>query len=360
MSGSSDSGQSAKMGTENNKQHTIEDLIGDSSPMVQLRALIGKAARSDATVLITGENGTGKELVAKALHFESSRRDGPFIDVNAAALTETLVESELFGHERGSFTGAVIRRRGDFEQAHGSSIFFDEIGDLPVVIQAKLLRVLQERSFRRVGGEEKIHIDVRVIAATNRNLEDAMKAGAFRMDLFYRIYVVVIEVPPLRARKSDIPELTRHLLSKSSRVRNRANLEISGEAMDMLCKHSWPGNVRELENAMERALIVCETNEILPSHLPPALIRGLPAAELNSDDQPRPLLDVIAQIERSMIVKTLRETKGNQSEAARSLGLTRRTLSYKMVNLGIEKSPVDGLRPFHASTDDENGDKKAH
>jgi DNA-binding NtrC family response regulator len=324
-----------------NMLYRIEDSIGNSSAMVQLRALTGKAARSDATVLITGENGTGKELVAKAIHFESSRRDGPFIAVDAPSMSENLVESELFGHERGSFTSAVTRGRGKFEQAHGGSIFFDEIGDLPATIQAKLLRVLQERSFQRVGGEDKIAVNVRVIAATNRNLEAAVKAGGFRIDLFYRIYVFVIDVPPLRARKSDIPLLARHFLSKLSRSGNRAVPEISEAAMAVLCEHSWPGNVRELENAMERSSLVCETNEILPSHLPPLMIRELPLAEISTEQKARNLLDVVAQLERSMIVKTLKESNGNKTEAARSLGLTRRTLTYKMTNLGIDRNIVN-------------------
>jgi DNA-binding NtrC family response regulator len=315
-------------------------VIGTSSGMEEVRDMIRHAAQTDATVLISGESGTGKELVAKALHYASRRAAKPFVDVNCAAMTETLIESELFGHEKGSFTNAFSRRRGKFEQAHGGSFFLDEIGDMPLVTQAKMLRVLQERSFQRVGGEEKISVDVRVICATNQNLETCVEAGTFRLDLFYRINPFRIEVPPLRARPTDIPELVNHFFNAASRVGNTHVRSVSGEAMIALQQHNWPGNVRELQNAIERAYTVCHDDEIQISHLPPAVLRKAPALRPPSESDAgdtRNLVEKTEQYERSIIMAELAKYEWNKTRAASALGITRRILSYKMQNLGIDK-----------------------
>jgi DNA-binding NtrC family response regulator len=228
------------------ESYRLEHMIGSSPAMAKVRELIRQAAPNDGTVMIVGESGTGKELVARALHFSSPRVNKPFVDVNCAALTETLIESELFGHEKGAFTSAIARRRGKFEQANDGSLFLDEIGDMPLSTQAKMLRVLQERTFQRVGGEEKIAVNVRVICATNRHLEEAVASGDFRLDLLYRINLFVIDVPPLRERVSDIPELAQHFLAVCGRTGKYTAQAISDSALDALCQHRWPGNVREL------------------------------------------------------------------------------------------------------------------
>jgi DNA-binding NtrC family response regulator len=330
----------SKLRTEIRYTYKLEHVIGTSSGMEEVRDMIRHAAHTDATVLISGESGTGKELVAKALHYASRRAAKPFVDVNCAAMTETLIESELFGHEKGSFTSAFSRRRGKFEQAHGGSFFLDEIGDMPLVTQAKMLRVLQERSFQRVGGEEKINVDVRVICATNQNLETCVEAGTFRLDLFYRINPLMIEVPPLRQRPSDIPELVSHFLNAASQVGNTHVRSVSDEAMIALQQHSWPGNVRELQNAIERAYTVCHEDEIQISHLPAAVLRRAPVPRAPSGSDPndnRNLVEKTEQYERSIIMAELAKCEWNKTKAALALGVTRRILSYKMQTLGIDK-----------------------
>ncbi|HEV8722197.1 MAG TPA: sigma-54 dependent transcriptional regulator [Candidatus Binatia bacterium] len=329
-----------KLRTEIRYTYKLEHVIGTSSAMEQVRDMIRHAAQTDATVLISGESGTGKELVAKALHYASRRAAKPFVDVNCAAMTETLIESELFGHEKGSFTSAFARRRGKFEQAHGGSFFLDEIGDMPLVTQAKMLRVLQERSFQRVGGEEKINVDVRVICATNQNLENCVEAGTFRLDLFYRINPLMIEVPPLRERPSDIPELVNHFLNAASQVGNTHVRSVSDEARIALQQHSWPGNVRELQNAIERAYTVCHEDEIQLSHLPAAVLRRAPVPRPPSGSETsdnRNLVEKTEQYERSIIMAELAKCEWNKTKAALALGVTRRILSYKMQTLGIDK-----------------------
>src|ERR1041384_6906085 len=293
--------------SELKETYRLEHMIGTTPGMMQGRQLIREAAPRDATVLITGESGTGKELVARALHYSSNRVGKPFVDVNCAALTETLIESELFGHEKGAFTSAISRRRGKFEQADGGSLFLDEIGDMPISTQAKMLRVLQERTFQRVGGEEKIAVNLRVICATNRNLEDAVQRGSFRMDLFYRINMFVIEVPPLRERLSDISELAEHFLLTGSRCGKAIAQRISQAALSALCQHNWPGNVRELQNAIERAVTVCEDEEIDVCHLPASVLRRAPiAAQTNSGhSESQNMIDAVEQFERAMILSAL-------------------------------------------------------
>jgi DNA-binding NtrC family response regulator len=315
--------------------YSPEQLVGASPAMEKVRQHIRRAAASEATVLINGESGTGKELVARALHAASPRVSGPFIDVNSAALAETLLESELFGHEKGAFTSAVSRRRGKFEQADGGTIFLDEIGDMPLPTQAKMLRVLQERAFQRVGGDERINVNVRVICATNRNLEDDARTGAFRKDLFYRINTFVIEIPPLRARVADIPELARHFLARTNRTEKRQVQGISAAAMEALCSHPWPGNIRELQHAIERAVLVCDAEEIQPDHLPPAVLREEVATAPAGD--PQGLIEAVERLERSMILAAMDRNGWVKARASRALGVTERILAYKMNNLGIEK-----------------------
>ncbi len=325
----------ARLRADLTDQYSPEQLVGSSAPMEALRKTIRRAGASDATILIIGESGTGKELVARALHASSPRVTGPFVDVNSAALTETLLESELFGHEKGAFTSAIARRRGKFEQAHGGTLFLDEIGDMPQATQAKMLRVLQERTFQRVGGDERIQVDVRVVCATNRNLEEDASKGAFRSDLFYRINTFVIEIPPLRERAADIPELARHFLSRSNRREKREVQGFAPRAMEALCSHPWPGNVRELQHAVERAVLVCDGDEVQPEHLPPAVLRG--QAPAPAAGQAGGLIEAVERLERSMIVAAMDQNGWVKSRAARALGVTERILSYKMNNLGIDK-----------------------
>jgi DNA-binding NtrC family response regulator len=318
--------------------HGVEEMVSSSPLMVCVRDLIRQAAPSDVTVLIRGESGAGKELVARALHRGSPRASKPFVDVNCAALTETLIESEIFGYERGAFTGAISRHRGKFEQAHGGTIFLDEIGDLPLATQAKMLRVLEERSFQRIAGEENVNVDVRVICATNHSLEDALRKGFFRMDLLYRINILVIEVPPLRERPADIPELAQHFLAMGISLRKHSAQRISEAALMALRAHDWPGNVRELKNAIERAVIVCDEEEIQPVHLPPAVIcPSGPTSHRASDTiGARSLVEIVAGFERAMILHALEKNDRHKSRTAAALKVTRRILGYKMKTLGID------------------------
>jgi DNA-binding NtrC family response regulator len=275
-------------------------------------------------------------------------------------LTETLLESELFGHEKGSFTGAVLRHRGKFEQAHGGTIFLDEIAEMPLATQARILRVLDERSFQRLGGEEQLNVDTRVICASNLNLEEAVQKGNFRLDLFYRVYVFVIEVPPLRERKSDIPLLARHFVQKLSGLVHPSAPSISPEAMALLCQHNWPGNVRELENAIERALIVCKDISIQPAHLPAApLHQPFCPQQPISPGKTRNLIEAAQNTERNLILGSLHESGWNKTKAARSLGITRRMLAYKMANLEIDTTPPEnGCDAFQPAAQLENRSNK--
>jgi len=263
--------------------YAFHNLIGKSSAMREIYSQITQVAETRTTVLITGESGTGKELVARALHYNSSRREGPFIAINCAALPETLIESELFGHEKGAFTDALARRLGKVELAHSGTLFLDEIGDLSATTQAKLLRFLQEREFARVGGAHAIKVDVRIIAATNRELEDLLRRGQFREDLYYRINVVLLHLPPLRDRREDIPLLAKHFLGKQLEAVNRPNLELSKAAVEILMNYSWPGNVRELENVIEQAVVWCRGDVITPDHLPTNLKTDSRYAVLRDD-----------------------------------------------------------------------------
>ena len=308
------------------------DIIGKSAAMRALLEMLAMVAPSEATVLIAGESGTGKELIAKSLHVNSPRRENPLVTVNCAALTESLLESELFGHEKGAFTGADRRREGRFMQAHGGTVFLDEVGEMSSRMQAKLLRVLQEKEIQRVGSEDVLKVDVRVVAATNRDLEEDVRQGDFREDLFYRLNVMNLTVPPLRERREDIPLLAQHFLEKYARRNRKAVKGFVPLAMDMLLKYDWPGNVRELENAVERAVILMPGEHITEKQLPLAVVQQH-AGEDAGDDLPQSATDgtrTLEEMEREAIVATLAATDGNKSETARRLGISRKTLHNKL------------------------------
>ena len=315
------------------ERHRLEGIIGESGRMQEVLALAKRVAPSDATVLIRGESGTGKELIARAIHFNSPRASGPLVNLNCAALPEQLLESELFGHEKGAFTGAVAQRKGRFEQADGGSIFLDEIGDLSPALQVKLLRVLQERQFERVGGNKTISANVRVMAATHRDLEQAMREGTFRDDLYYRLNVVTIQIPPLRERREDISLLLEHFLRKFAEKNRRDVTGLTAAARDALLKYDYPGNVRELENIVERAILLCRGRVIDLEDLP-ATVR--PGQRGPAEPLPRDLPGVLADIERQAIESALERSGGIQTQAAETLGISERVLRYKMKKYGLE------------------------
>ncbi len=306
-------------------------LIGTSAAMRAIHELIAQVAPSDATVLISGESGTGKELVAAEIHKASKRSTGPLIKVNCSALPESVIESELFGHEKGSFTGAIGLRKGRFELADGGTLFLDEIGELSTAIQVKLLRVLQEREIERIGGSETIKVDVRLIAATNRNLEAEIKAGRFREDLYYRLYVFPILVPPLRERKSDIILLADHFAEKYSRKNDKPIKRISSPAIDLFTSYHWPGNVRELENCIERAVILSTDMVIHSYHLPPSL----QSAQSTHTEPTTTLEAALSRLEKELIVEALKISSGNMASAARRLGITERQIGLRVHHYGI-------------------------
>lgn len=314
----------------------LKNIIGKSQPMKELIEMVAMIAPSEATILITGESGTGKELIAKSIHFSSHRKDHPLVIVNCAALAETLLESELFGHEKGAFTGADRRREGRFMQANKGTIFLDEIGETSATMQAKLLRVIQEREIQRVGSEEPMNVDVRILAATNRDLKKDVEAGRFREDLYYRLNVVTLEVPPLRDRLDDIPLLAQFFLERYSRKNRKQVKGFSPFAMDMLLKYQWPGNVRELENAVERAVILLHGDYITEKEFPLSITQSYSAESDRNIPQfsaleTRPL----EEIEKEAILAALEAAGGNKSEAARRLGINRKTLHKKLKLYGV-------------------------
>jgi Nif-specific regulatory protein len=314
------------------ERYDFSHIIGNSNPLRQVYEQVTQVARTNTTVLLRGESGTGKELIAHAVHYNSLRAHKPFIKVSCAALPETLIESELFGYEKGAFTGAQGRKKGRFELADGGTLFLDEIGDLNTSTQIKLLRVLQEREFERLGGTETIRINVRLVAATNRDLEKAMSQGQFREDLYYRLNVFTIFMPPLRERKSDVLLLADHFLEKFSREHHKHIKRISTPAIDMLASYHWPGNVRELENIIERAVLVCETGVIHGHHLPPTL----QTAERSGTITRLSLETAVGAYESDLIQDALKTTRGNRKRAAQLLDTTERILGYKVKKYGIE------------------------
>ncbi len=313
----------------------ITSIISNSPKMEEVLSVASRVAESKATVLINGENGTGKEVLAKTIHYISSRKDKPFIAVNIPALSENLLESELFGHEKGSFTGADKMRKGRFELADNGTIFLDEIGDIPPLTQVKLLRVLQEQQIERVGGTESIKIDVRIIAATNQNLEKKIKEGTFREDLFYRLNIVSIKIPPLRERREDIFSLIEFFIEKYSKENLKDKFEISKEAADQILKYNFPGNVRELENIIERAVVLARGNTITLKDLP-MNVSGFKSEEHFEINDSQTLTDQVEALEKKLIYDALQNSNGNQTQAGKILGLTERNLRYKMKKYGIQ------------------------
>jgi DNA-binding NtrC family response regulator len=319
----------------------LVDLVGQSAAMQQVFSLVRQVAPSKAAVLVTGESGTGKELVARAIHHLSGRRGGPFVAINCAAMPETLMESELFGHEKGAFTGAVERRAGCFELAQHGTLLLDELAEMPVGTQAKLLRVLEDSRVRRLGGKNEIVVDVRVIAATNKVVEDALKKGELREDLYYRLNVFQINLPPLRQREGDIPILTEALIGDMNRKHGCKVTEMSKDALEMLERYSWPGNVRELRNVIERAVIIAGEGTITPAHLPRdfGVPSGSKAAPDYSDvDSVRlPVGTTVSDAEKALIMLTLQHTKNNKTRAAEILGISLKTLFNKLKEYGSQE-----------------------
>lgn len=336
------------------KRYSFHNLIGKSPAMQEIYSKIEQVADTKTTVLITGESGTGKELVARALHYNSARRDRPFIAINSAALPDALIESELFGHEKGSFTDAQARRIGQFELAHGGTLFLDEIGDLSPATQAKLLRVLQEREFTRVGGSQPIKIDVRIITATNKRLAELVKRETFREDLYYRINVVALHLPALRDRREDIPLLAQQILAKRIEGGSRPQQEFTKDALEVLASYSWPGNVRELENVVEQALIWSHGKPIAQEHLPANLVQAAPQPEATSADTPSGQVSLeksVLEFERKIIADALQRTGYVQTRAAALLGISRRMLKYRMDTLGLSRPSLEaGPEPQQAAS----------
>ena len=314
------------------EKHRPANIVGGSRAMREVFGLVEKIAPSKATVLILGESGVGKELVAQAIHYASTNSDGPFVRFNCAALPESLIESELFGHEKGAFTGAANQRIGRFEEADGGTIFLDEVGELSLSMQTKLLRILQERTFERVGGNRSIRVEIRILAATNRDLEDMVRAGTFRGDLYYRLNVFPIQIPPLRERGGDIVSLADHFVLKYAQENGKTVKRISTPALDMLMSYHWPGNVRELENVVERAVLLADDEVIHGYNLPPSL-----QTAKATGTAPRGGLEAkLDAVEYEMIVEALKGSKGNMTKAAQDLGLTKRMIGIRMSKFNID------------------------
>ncbi len=312
------------------------DIVGSSPGMMSVFKAVARAATSDATVLVLGESGTGKEMVARVLHSRSRRARGTFVAINCAAIPENLLESELFGHEKGAFTGAIGRRVGRFERASGGTLFLDEIGDMSLALQSKILRAIQEREIERVGGGAPVPIDVRIVAATNRDLAAAVREGRFREDLFYRLAVVTVQLPPLRERGGDLDQLALHFVAGYAREHSRPVRAVAEEVFGVLHRHPWPGNVRQLRNACERAVVMSEGEVLLPQHLP-AEVLNPPASRAAEEPGEMPLV-TLEEMEKRMIRRALRETGSNLTMAAERLGIHRNTLRRKIAEYGIGQS----------------------
>ncbi|MBX7150604.1 sigma-54 dependent transcriptional regulator [bacterium] len=316
-------------------QYNFGEIIGTSPKMVEIFQLVQKSAASDSSVVIYGESGTGKELVARAIHYSSQRKDKPFIKINCAALSETLLESELFGHEKGSFTGAIKTKKGRFELADTGTLFLDEIGEISQNVQVKLLRVLQEQEFERVGGEETLSVDTRIIAATNKNLQEAVKNGSFREDLYYRLHIIPLHLPPLRDRREDIPKLIDFFVQRLEKDLARRHIQISSEIYDHLSHYRWPGNVRELENVIERAVVLSNNNQLTVDDFA-SLGQTVSEFGVQLEDVEKMGLDsALEKIEKSMIEKALSKSQGVRSEAARILGVKTSAFYYKLEKYGL-------------------------
>jgi Nif-specific regulatory protein len=326
--------ENLRLRQELSAKNRMNEIIGNSSRMQEVFDMVQRVAHSNATVLLRGESGTGKSLVAKALHHNSNRAGKPFLVVNCSALPETLLESELFGHERGAFTGAVERKKGRFEQAEGGTLFLDEIGEISTTVQVKLLNVIQERTFQRLGGSEVLKANIRLVAATNRNLEQAVQEGKFREDLYYRLNVFPVYLPPLRERRTDILLLAEYFLEQYSQENDKKIERISTSAIDLLVKYHWPGNVRELQNCMERAVLICDSSSITSVHLPPTLQSAESVA--NRSGRPQSFAQAVENFERDLIIEALKQSNGNQTKAAERLETSLRIINYKIHNYGID------------------------
>lgn len=325
--------ENRKLREELGKRYDLENIIGRSAPMQEVFQLVMRVAPAKSTVLIAGESGVGKDLIARAIHYHSPRRERPFVKINCTAIPENLMESELFGYEKGAFTGANTSKPGKFEEANTGTVFLDEIGDVTPAVQVKLLRILQEREFERLGSNKTLGIDVRVIAATNQDLRVALEQGTFREDLFYRLNVVPINMPPLRKRKEDIPYLAQYFLNKFARESGRQMEGLSEEAIQLLESHYWPGNVRELENVIERAVVLARSSRLTPEDIRLDDIHKKPVA---ADDLFLPPGMTLDDYEKWLIQEALRRAKGNKSQAARLLGITRNAFRYRLSQTGIE------------------------
>ncbi len=326
------------------KRFHPSNIVGESKRMLDTFATLEMVSKTKATVILRGESGTGKELIASAIHYHSDRADQPFIKVSCAALPETLLESELFGYEKGAFTGAAATKIGRFEMANGGTLFLDEIGDLPLSTQVKMLRVLQEREFERLGGTQTIRVDLRLIVATNKDLEKEVREGRFREDLYYRLNVVPIFLPALRERREDIPLLVKHFLERASQENKKEVKYVSDEAMEILMNYVWPGNIRELENAIERAVVLCKGETLQPELFPipqdgkgPGLTTYTP--QLGAESLPCVLPQAVEALEKRLIESALKKTGGNQRRAAQILGLTERMIGYKIKQYGLKAKP---------------------
>ena len=319
------------------ERYTFQNIIYGGPKMEEVMGLIARVAPSQTTVLIRGESGAGKELIANAIHYASTRSEKPFVKMSCSAIPETLLESELFGHEKGAFTGAIQKRIGRFEEADSGTLFLDEIGELSPSTQVKLLRILQEKEFQRLGSNLNLKTDVRIITATHRNLEEAMRKGLFREDLYYRLNVISIHLPPLRERKEDIPLLIDHFLKKYSELNQKKIQDLSKEARILLLRHSYPGNVRELENFIERAVVLCRGEVITTKDLPFHLQEGPSEKQWEVSGKTKTLPDSLEEIERDLIVKALHQHQGVQTRAAESLGISERVLRYKIKKYGIRQ-----------------------
>ncbi len=330
--------ENRKLREELGKRYDMEHIIGRSAPMQEVFQLVMRVAQARSTVLIAGESGVGKDLIARAIHFHSPRRDRPFVKINCTAIPENLMESELFGYEKGAFTGAAAAKPGKFEDANTGTVFLDEIGDVSPAVQVKLLRILQEREFERLGSNKTIGIDVRVIAATNQDLRAALEQGTFREDLFYRLNVVPINIPPLRKRKEDIPYLADYFLTKFAKESGRQIESLGDDALQLLESHYWPGNVRELENVIERAVVLSHGRVLTPDDIRIDDVRKGP---MDAGDRFLPPGMTLDEYEKWLVQESLRRSKGNKSQAARLLGITRNAFRYRLSQTGLESGEGD-------------------